>query len=90
MNRSESTGADALERAMTQGMVIALVAQRLPDKVAVASPFGELTFAQLNARVNRLARLMRAHGIGATGRRSSRPISRRCARAFGSRRSIST
>jgi len=65
MNRSESTGADALERAMTQGMVIALVAQRLPDKVAVASPFGELTFAQLNARVNRLARLMRAHGIGA-------------------------
>jgi len=65
MNRSEATSAEALERAMAQGMVVALVAQRLPGKLAVASPFGELTFRQLNERVNRLARLMRSHGIGA-------------------------
>jgi long-chain acyl-CoA synthetase len=65
MNRGETTNADALEKAVAKGMVVALVAQRFPDKLAVASPFGELTFRQLNERVNRLARLMRSHGIGA-------------------------
>jgi long-chain acyl-CoA synthetase len=55
---------DALEQAALHGMVIAHVAARAPDKLAVASPFGERTFAELNARVNQLARLLREHGIG--------------------------
>ena len=46
-------------------MVVAHVASRFPNKLAVASPFGSRTFAELNARVNRLARLLRANGIGA-------------------------
>jgi long-chain acyl-CoA synthetase len=55
---------DSLEQAALHGMVIAHVAARTPHKLAVASPFGERTFAQLNARVNQLARLLRQHGIG--------------------------
>ena len=55
---------DPLEQAALQGMVIAHVAARMPNKLAVASPFGDRTFAQLNARVNQLARLLRQHGIG--------------------------
>ncbi len=56
---------DALEQAALKGMVVALVAARSPDKLAVASRFGDRTFGQLNARVNQLARLLREHGIGA-------------------------
>ncbi len=55
----------ALEQAALQGMVVAHVAARFPNKLAVASPFGNRTFAELNARVNQLARLLRANGIGA-------------------------
>jgi long-chain acyl-CoA synthetase len=61
---NKTMGVDSLEQAALQGMVIAHVAARAPDKLAVASPFGERTFAQLNARVNQLARLLREHGIG--------------------------
>jgi long-chain acyl-CoA synthetase len=61
---SIAPGADALEQAALRGMVVAHVASRMPDKLAVASPFGDRTFAQLNARVNQLARLLQAHGIG--------------------------
>ena len=60
----QSAQVDPLEQAALQGMVIAYVAARMPDKLAVASPFGQRTFAQLNSRVNQLARLMRQHGIG--------------------------
>ncbi len=63
--RSASASENPLEQAAQHGMVIAHVAARLPDKLAVASPFGERTFAQLNRRVNQLARLLRQHGIGA-------------------------
>ena len=61
----QSAQVDPLEQAALQGMVIAYVAERMPDKLAVASPFGQRSFAQLNSRVNQLARLMRQHGIGA-------------------------
>ena len=53
-----------LEQAALKGMVVAHVAARSPDKLAVASPFGQRTFAQLNARVNQLARLLQQHRIG--------------------------
>src|SRR6478672_684111 len=55
----------ALEQAALHGMVVAHVASRFPNKLAVASPFGSRTFAELNARVNQFARLLRANGIGA-------------------------
>ena len=61
---SASADDNPLEQAALQGMVIAHVAARLPDKLAVATPFGDRTFAQLNRRVNQLARLLRQHGIG--------------------------
>jgi long-chain acyl-CoA synthetase len=67
----ESKGNDAsritesLDEAAQYGMVVAYVAARHPDRLAIASPFGDRTFAQLNARINQLARLLRANGLGA-------------------------
>ncbi|MBX3705196.1 MAG: AMP-binding protein [Pseudomonadales bacterium] len=46
-------------------MAIAWHAALRPDQLAIASRFGDRTFAELNARANRLARLLRRHGIGA-------------------------
>ncbi len=63
-NGSAQSQSDPLEQAALHGMVVAHVASRFPNKLAVASPFGSRTFAELNARVNQLARLLRAHGIG--------------------------
>jgi len=60
-----SHAADSLDEAAQFGMVVAHVARRHPDRLAIASPFGDRTFAQLNARINQLARLLREHGIGA-------------------------
>jgi amino acid adenylation domain-containing protein len=42
---------------------LALQAQRHPDRVAVAAPDGTLTYAQLEARSNQMARRLRALGI---------------------------
>jgi long-chain acyl-CoA synthetase len=56
---------DDIDEALQHGMVVAHVAARHPDRMAVASPYGERTFAQLNARINQLARLFRHHGLGA-------------------------
>ena len=50
--------------AMAQGMVLALHAQASPDRAAIISEAGSRTFAELNANANRLARALRAHGIG--------------------------
>lgn len=46
------------------GMEIAAVAALVPDRLAVSSSRGELTFKQLNDRSNQLARLLRDSGIG--------------------------
>jgi long-chain acyl-CoA synthetase len=54
---------DSIDEAAQHGMVVAHVAARHPEKQAVASPFGNRTFAELNARVNQLSRLLRAHGL---------------------------
>jgi long-chain acyl-CoA synthetase len=59
----QATDAKALESAAEHGMVVAHVAARHPDRLAVASPFGNRTFGELNARINQLARLFRQHGL---------------------------
>jgi long-chain acyl-CoA synthetase len=46
-------------------MTLALHARVAPDRLAVVSPFGDRTFAELNANANRLVRALRTRGIGA-------------------------
>lgn len=55
---------DDLPSATAVGMAVAYHAARRPDAAALFSAFGERTFAQLNARANRLSRLLARHGIG--------------------------
>ncbi|HEY8544273.1 MAG TPA: AMP-binding protein, partial [Acidimicrobiales bacterium] len=50
---------------VAQGMVVAWWAQQRPDEPAVISTHGELTFRQLNARANQLARALRRRGLQA-------------------------
>jgi len=45
-------------------MALAHFANRRPHAMAVQSPFGVRSFAELNANANRLARLFRASGMG--------------------------
>ncbi len=59
-----STTTSDLEQAVTTGMTIAWQAAQRPDTPAVISRYGERSFAELNANANRLARLLREHGIG--------------------------
>ncbi|MEQ9641673.1 MAG: AMP-binding protein [Alphaproteobacteria bacterium] len=56
--------AAALEQARLTGMGMAVWAKVVPDQLAVAGHVGSRTFAELNANANRLARLLRAAGIG--------------------------
>ena len=45
------------------GMAPAWYAKQFPDRLAVASQYGERTWAELNANANRLVRVFRAAGI---------------------------
>lgn len=45
------------------GMEIAAVAEQAPERIAIVSDYGKRTFAQLNARSNQLARLLREAGL---------------------------
>lgn len=56
-----------LESAAAQGMAVAFHAARRPDHLAIASHYGDRTFAELNARANQLSRLLAARGVGAGG-----------------------
>ena len=56
--------------AAASGMLPSYWAQRQGDRVAIFSPHGDRTFAELNANANRLARALRARGCNrATGSR---------------------
>ena len=57
--------AAALEQARAVGMTVSVWAQVAPDRLAVDSYAGARTYGELNANANRLARLLRAAGIGA-------------------------
>jgi long-chain acyl-CoA synthetase len=51
--------------ATAQGMLHAWWAQRIPDRLALITPQGDRTFADLNADINRLCRALRARGLRA-------------------------
>ena len=52
------------QKAVEQGMALAVHAAALPGNVALVSRFGNRSFSALNQRCNQLARLFRSHGIG--------------------------
>lgn len=52
-----------LETAAQTGMMLAYHAHHAPDRLAVSSNMGERSFFELNARVNQLARVLRASGL---------------------------
>ena len=54
-----------LTEAARIGMLPAWWAKRQPDVVAIASPTGDRTFAELNANINRLVRALRERGLTA-------------------------
>lgn len=51
------------EQLAARGMAIAIHARRRPDQVALVTPSGNRTWAQLNARANQLARVFRDLGL---------------------------
>ena len=62
----DATFEQRLDAAAAQGMRFAVWAAVQPDRVAVVDPDGtEHSFGEVNARANRLARLLRARGLGA-------------------------
>src|SRR5260221_3544161 len=54
-----------LDAAAATGMSLAVRAREAPSRPAIWSPHGTRTFDELNAHSNRLARYMRARGLGA-------------------------
>ncbi|MDE2691066.1 MAG: AMP-binding protein [Acidobacteriota bacterium] len=55
---------ERLMAAAPHGMGIAVHAEEAPERMAVLSKFGGRTLGELNANANRLARVLRAHGVG--------------------------
>jgi long-chain acyl-CoA synthetase len=55
---------NSLEAAAQCGMTLAYHAQQAPDRLAVASQFGDRSFSQLNARANQVVRRLREAGLG--------------------------
>jgi long-chain acyl-CoA synthetase len=50
--------------AAAEGMLLAWWAARGPDRPALITPFGNRTYGELNANINRLVRALRARGLG--------------------------
>ena len=53
----------SVESAAQCGMTLAYHAAKAPTRLAVASRFGDRTFAELNARSNQLVRALRTAGL---------------------------
>jgi len=53
-----------LEAALADGMALAYHAAARPHRLAIASRYGDRTFAELNAHANQLVRCLRDRGIG--------------------------
>ena len=56
---------DDKRHAAAQGMLHAWWAERIPDRLAVATPQGDRTYEDLNADINRLCRALRDRGLKA-------------------------
>jgi long-chain acyl-CoA synthetase len=56
---------DDKRAAAATGMLHAWWAQRIPDRLALITPHGDRTYADLNADINRLCRALRARGLRA-------------------------
>ena len=56
---------EAYSKAVADGMAIAYFAATDPDRPAIISPFGNRTFAELNARANQLVAALEERGIAA-------------------------
>jgi long-chain acyl-CoA synthetase len=54
---------DEKTAAAAQGMLHAWWAQRIPDRLALITPNGDRTYADLNADINRLCRALRSRGL---------------------------
>jgi long-chain acyl-CoA synthetase len=65
VNEAAAPTREARLAAATRGMTLSLHARVAPDRIAIVSPSGDRTFAELNANANRLVRALRARGIGA-------------------------
>jgi len=53
------------EQLIAHGMHVAVHARRSPDRFAIMSPSGNLTWAEFNAQANRLVRVFRRRGLQA-------------------------
>ena len=51
------------EQLIAQGMHVAVHARRSPDRLAIMSPSGNLTWAEFNAKANQLVRVFRSQGL---------------------------
>jgi len=51
------------EQLIAQGMTVAVHARKTPNRLAIISPSGNLTWNELNAQANRLVRLFRKRGL---------------------------
>lgn len=51
------------EQLVAQGMTVAVHARKTPNRLAIISPSGNLTWGELNAQANRLVRLFRKRGL---------------------------
>ena len=60
----EQTRLQQFEQAALRGMSIAFHAGEEPDRLAIESMFGRRSYGELNANANRLARALRAVGVG--------------------------
>jgi long-chain acyl-CoA synthetase len=52
------------EEAAAHGMTIAVAAREAPERMAILSDVGSLTYGELNARANQLARALARRGVG--------------------------
>jgi len=48
---------------LRRGMLLSVIAEDAPDRLAIIAPSGNRTFAELNARCNQLVRALRERGV---------------------------
>ena len=64
MNDSSGHTTLRADEAAAHGMTIAVTAREAPERMAILSDFGSLTYGELNARANQLVRVLARRGVG--------------------------